>query len=198
MISQNYLQVTKERGERTRRYDDIESRVEGAAARGKAPTRTHFSKSRKRFVDNYGRVYILPVKGDRHAEHLMESKEVGRYFDDGDREDYVWANQGAEEDNRGDQIGQQLPNLKGSVFMYVWRPRKVPHVNQSTGEQIPAMPPSRGTPGDDGTDFFLYESDESYNKVKGGDVYKADVYQTQTKRRSERGQVIFNNVSKVN
>lgn len=206
MFAQNYTQVTQERGRRQRRYDDIEERVQGAAARGKAPSRTHFGPNRLRFVDSLGRVYVLPIRGDHKAQHLMSTGAVEKFFDpEYDPRDDGGEDGGDDDDEaleeteqrRQQRIGQQLPTLKGTVFMYVWRPRAVPHVHQRTGEPIPAMPPVRGSPGDDGTDLVLYECDKKQCPVDGGITYRADVERVEAKRRSERGQVILSNVRRT-
>lgn len=194
MFPQNYLQVTKERGKRYHRYDDIEGRVQGAAARGKAPSRTHFGTHRLRFVDDLGRVYVLPIRGDLKAQHLIDTGTVEDFFDP----EYADPSDLEETDQqRLQRIGQQLPTLKGSVFMYVWRPRNIPHVHQKTGEPIPAMPPVRGSPGDTGLDLHLYECDKKFCPVDGGISYSATVERVETKRRSERGQVILANVKRT-
>jgi len=197
MFSQNYLQVTKERNERYHRYDDIEGRVKGAAARGKAPSRTHFGANRLRFIDSLGRVYVLPIKGDRKAQHLIDTGTVEDFFDPEYDVDDVDDNLEETDVRRAARIGQQLPTLRGSVFMYVWRPRNVPHVHQRTGEPIPAMPPVSGSPGDNGLDLVLRECDKKHCPVDGGVEYRADVKRVESKRRSERGQVILANMRRT-
>lgn len=165
MYAQTQAQVTEERSTRKRRFDDIQPRATAPSARGSAPKRAVFAKRKKRFVDDAGRVYVLPVKGDAKVERLAETGFIDEAYD-------------------GDNA-----TLPSRTFMYAWRPSTARNPDSLRDERFPAMPSAT-----DNLKMTLRECDRTHCALPGGQVYEAFVERVETKRRSARGQVIFRNV----
>lgn len=205
MYAQTSTEVTAVRAVRKRRYDDVAQRSTPQSRRGAAPPRSEFSQRRRRFVDQNGRVYVLPIRGDPVAQRLIEVGEVGAFYEP----DYVQeirsdASAGgaskAQTFRRGfayKAARRELPDLSGTVFMYCMRPTTaVQHDDTQGPARLPAMPPVQGS----GTDepLRLYQCDQSNCIIDDGERYTAYVRKTVGKRRAQRGQVILENVQMVN
>lgn len=165
--------------------------------RGRAPARSSFARHSEIYVDRVGRVYTLPVRRDRKARMLMRRGVVGEYFEpqyEGEDDDYDLLE---DDESSGEGRRRPRPRLEGSVYMYVWRPKNARHTDPDSGERISAMPKRRGAPGASDDDFVLYEANSAFERVRGGARYRADVASVEAKRRAQRGQVVLENVSRL-
>jgi len=209
MYARKNVSVTAERAARKRTFDDIDERASVASARGAAPPRKNFDSRRRRFVDDEGRVYVLPVRGDPLAELLVEKGDVGEFYEP-DYNEIIYQDEeeggasAARSTRRGfsyhpSKVSRQMPSLKGDVFMYVARPKNATKVDARLGTQVPAMPPVKGSAGDSRPNepLRLYQCDQSNCILDNGERYTAEVQRTSAKRRAARGQVFLHNVEAV-
>jgi len=207
MYARKNISVTAERAERRRKFNDIDERATVAAARGAAPPREHFDERRRRFVDDDGRVYVLPVRGDPLAAVLFERGDAAEFYEPDydevvEQSDVAGGAAKAQSTRRGFAYqpsksgARQVPELSGTVFMYVARPKNAVYRDARLGTPVPAMPPVRGSAGDTRPNepLRLYQCDQANCVLDDGERYTASVERTVGKRRAARGQVFLGNV----
>lgn len=213
MDTPSLLEVTAERAHRKSRFEGgIATRTEPQAVRGAAPPRAAFDERRRRFIDQHGRIYVLPLRGDALSERLVDQGEVRAFYEPDD-----YAQRITSTDPRASGVAsahtlrrgfayappprETLPTLSGDVFMYCMRPRRAQQYDESfTNARLPPLPPVSGSASDaaPGEMLHLYQCDQNDCVLDDGERYVARVRKTMQKRRAQKGQVILSDVQLVN
>jgi len=185
--SNRLVDITRAKASRHKRTKTIDGRTRASSLRGSAPSLRVFKKATSKFVDQYGRVYILPTQGDETVERLVDMGQVRGAYDPDD--DKNAARGGFAYDARRRPSAPRLDG-SGGLFMYVLRPR---NVDKAAVNTTPDVFGSRTR-----EELVLSECNDDFATVPNGSTYKARVQQTATKRGSARGHVVLSNVLQTN
>lgn len=151
------------------------------------PSRAEFAKRQRRFVDNRGRMYVLPAKNDPIYSRL---KELG-VVDEGNYERQL--RKGLAFD-----VEKEMRELTERVMFYVQLPR-VPTTGLSTSRQAFAQQRGVAPMGLNTLPALERTSCKPLllRELESNVYYEAHVQQVQFGRRSKRGYVVVDRVRRI-